>query len=492
MWALHSTSITMPRPSSQRCAHVDCQQRTDRKYFRRIYVLTSDQLTSFSPWLKTPHDGVVCGLHYTLLRRLLEAQQREQQQASAEADARNRLESLMAAVIADSSSSLDSPSLSPSLPPSLPLAPPTVTVTIAVPTRSSSLPAAPSLSTTLLPSAAHLRRSVSMPLLHTSHRGAEAGQRMRIAFTCAMSGVTWTTWNRLEANLNTQSMSKATWYRLTRKMWKAIEEVRDDCNTVYHQALLVANQPITVVADGAWSHRGYSAGQHDWVLINSADNKLIFSIPLYRSRVHKGKVVHQGNYDDGSSKGMEGYALDIAIERLQSSGLATLIVAWVGDQDSSVLKQLRGCSAAQKWEVHLDPGHAKKNLVKALMTVFGEKKEFEGLAMRIPTFVMRCTKRAEKEHTNDVAGMRAQFLQWLDCVVPHYTRSCGNDCPHHQQDDIEPQDISSTSISTTTSTSDYSKVYLHSYLSSRSAQCVMVSCYFVLFHPLLALMTALE
>ena len=128
-----------------------------------------------------------------------------------------------------------------------------------------------------------------------------------------------------------------------------------------------------------------------------------------------------------------------------------------------MLKQLRGCSAAQKWEVHLDPGHAKKNLVKALMTVFGEKKEFEGLAMRIPTFVMRCTKRAEKEHTNNVAGTRAQFLQWLDCVVPHYTRCCGNDCPHHQQDDIEPQDISSASISTTTSTSDYSKVYLHTH-----------------------------
>ena len=31
--------------------------------------------------------------------------------------------------------------------------------------------------------------------------------------------------------------------------------------------------------------------------------------------------MHQGNYDDGSSKGMEGYALDIAIQRLQSSGL---------------------------------------------------------------------------------------------------------------------------------------------------------------------------
>ena len=193
--------------------------------------------------------------------------------------------------------------------------------------------------------------------------------------------------------------------------------------------------------------------------MNAADNKAIFSIPLYRSRVHRGQVVHQGNYDDGSSKGMEGYALDIAIQRLQSSGLAALITGWVGDQDSSVLKQLRECPAAQKWEVHLDPGHAKKNLVNALAAVFGEKKEFEGLAMRIPTFIMRCTKRAEKEHAQNVAGMRTQFMQWLDCVVPHYTQACGADCPHHQQDDLEPRNSPPSSASTPTSTS--CKTYLH-------------------------------
>ena len=84
-----------------------------------------------------------------------------------------------------------------------------------------------------------------------------------------MSGVTWTTWNRLEANLNSQSMSKATWYRLTKKVWKAIEAVRDDRERAYIEELLTANQPIVVVADGAWSHRGFTAGQHNWVLLNA-------------------------------------------------------------------------------------------------------------------------------------------------------------------------------------------------------------------------------
>ena len=49
--------------------------------------------------------------------------------------------------------------------------------------------------------------------------------------------------------------------------------------------------------------------------MNAADNKAIFSIPLHRSRLRKGQVVHQGNYDDGSSKGMEGYALDMALSK---------------------------------------------------------------------------------------------------------------------------------------------------------------------------------
>ena len=172
-----------------------------------------------------------------------------------------------------------------------------------------------------------------------------------------MSGVTWTPWNRLEADLNSESLSKATWYRLTAQVWKAIKAVRDDCSGAYIRQLLSANQPIVVVADGAWSHRGFTAG-HDWVLLNAADSKAIFSIPLYRSRMRKGEVIHKGNYHDGSSRGMEGYALDIAIQRLQSSGLAALIIGWVGDQNSSVLKQLRECPAAHKWQVHLDPGHA--------------------------------------------------------------------------------------------------------------------------------------
>ena len=399
----------MPRDSTQRCAYIDCRKTADKSAFGPPRHLSGDQLTSYSPWLRAAHDGVVCNSHYTMLRRLVARQQQAQSVA--------RMEELLAAPrIIESSSSVASAS------------PLSSDIQIA---RSSSLPlpAAPQPSSHSL-----LRRSASTPLLRASHVGCDRHQRRRIAFACAISGVTWTTWNRLEANANSHSVSKATWYKLTQEVWQAIEAVRADRDTAYTEQLLVANQPIVVMADGAWSHPGFTARQHDWVMMNAADKKAIFSIPLFRSRQYLGSVVHQGNYDDGSSKGMEGYALDIAIKRLQASGLAGLIAGWVGDQDSSVLKQLRECSAAQHWEVHLDPGHAKKNLQKTLIELFGVRQEFDGLAKRIATFIMRITKRAESEHAGNVTEMRARFLLWLDCVVPHYTQACGLDCPHHQKD----------------------------------------------------------
>ena len=411
VWRRFAPFAQMPRESTLRCAYADCKKTTDKSSFGPPRQLSVDQLASYSAWLRSPHDGVVCNCHYTMLRRLLDKQLQTQSAA--------RMEELLAApevVETQSSTSIES---SPYLSSRIQIE------------RSSSLPLAATAQLTT-----PLRRSVSTPLLRANHVGCDHQQRRRIAFSCVMSGMTWTTHNRQEANLNMHSMNKSTWYNLTQQVWQTIEAVKADRDTAYAERLLAANQPIVVIADGAWSHPGYEAGQHDWVLMNAADKKAIFSIPLYRSRVCKGKVVHQGNYDDGSSKGMEGYALDIAIKRLQATGLAALITGWVGDQDSSVLKQLRQCSAAQKWEVHLDPNHGKKNLQKTLMDLF-KSKRFEGLAKRVPAFIMRIIKRSETEHRQNVDDMRKQFLLWMDCVVPHYTRACGSDCPHHQRDGDE-------------------------------------------------------
>ena len=103
--------------------------------------------------------------------------------------------------------------------------------------------------------------------------------------------------------------------------------------------------------------------------------------------------------------------------KLQSTGIAPLITGWVGDQDSSVLKQLRQCLAAQRWEVHLDPGHAKKNLYKALQAMFGEKQAFDGLAALIPG-VHHATHQACREGTRWQHHRHAR-------PVSRLTRLCG-------------------------------------------------------------------
>ena len=125
------------------CAYIDCKRRSDQRSFGQTRRLTTDQLSSYSTWLKSPNDGVVCDYHYTLLRRQLV--QEQQQKAAAEEDARSRLESLVAAAVTNSSSSVEStPPVSPLLCPDAV----TVTVTIAEPTRSASLPTASPFSTT--------------------------------------------------------------------------------------------------------------------------------------------------------------------------------------------------------------------------------------------------------------------------------------------------------------------------------------------------------
>jgi hypothetical protein len=50
-----------------RCAYTDCKRTTDKRSFGRLRTLTDDQLSSYSTWLKTPHDGVMCDYHYTRL-----------------------------------------------------------------------------------------------------------------------------------------------------------------------------------------------------------------------------------------------------------------------------------------------------------------------------------------------------------------------------------------------------------------------------------------
>ena len=166
-----------------RCAYIDCRKTSDNKRsFGQPRALAGHQLSSYSTWLKPIHDGVVCDRHCIALRRQLAKQQQERSVA--------RMAQLLAAPAVVDAAVLVSP------------------IQVA---RSSSLPVA--LALPALPPPAPLARATSMPLLRANTRLCDARQRKRVAFTCVMSGMTWTAYNRLEANLNSHSLNKSTWYR---------------------------------------------------------------------------------------------------------------------------------------------------------------------------------------------------------------------------------------------------------------------------------------
>ena len=173
-----ASSTAMPGHGRQ-FAYIDCKRTTDKRAFGQPRVLTGGQLLSYSASLKSLHDGVVCDRHYIALRRQLAKQQQTQSVA--------RMAQLLAAPAVVDSAILFSP------------------IQVA---RSSSLPVPVSLP--VLPPPVPLARSTSMPLLRANTRLCDARQQKRVAFTCAMSGVTWTTFNRLEANLNSHSLNKST------------------------------------------------------------------------------------------------------------------------------------------------------------------------------------------------------------------------------------------------------------------------------------------
>ena len=160
----------MPRANTfLTCAYESCKRRTDdKRAFGHVNTLTDHQQLVYSAWLKSQHDRVVCNCHYTSLRRQLAKEQQTQSAA--------RMALLLAAVPAPAV--VDS----------------AVLVSPIQPARSLSLPVA--LALPALPPPAPLARATSMPLLSANTRLCDARQRKRVAFTCVMSGMTWTAYNR--------------------------------------------------------------------------------------------------------------------------------------------------------------------------------------------------------------------------------------------------------------------------------------------------------
>jgi hypothetical protein len=196
-----------------------------------------------------------------------------------------------------------------------------------------------------------------------------------------LAGIDYQPYRTQQAFSGIKPVHKGTWYAHQTEVYEACVKVADRLEGEYMEQLRLDAQPLVVCADGAWSHRGYTANHCNWLLLNAADRKIILSVCLMKSRWEKGKEVYKGNYE-GSSCGMEGRAMELGITKLKAAGLLPLVRGWVCDKDSSVPKQLNDNPDTAHIPIHWDPGHIKKNFQKQLMKIYGESVRYTNMAAR--------------------------------------------------------------------------------------------------------------
>jgi len=195
-------------------------------------------------------------------------------------------------------------------------------------------------------------------------------------------------------------------------------------------------------ADGAWSHRGWRARQHTYLVRDFSQNTVVCCVVLKKDHIvsiqdESGNWVEKsrapGNYV-GTSKGMEGEAFAVAMQELTSSGLNSVLDKIVLDGDSGVRHLLEASGDFKGVGVAGDPGHRKKNFAKALVKVFPVGGKYALYPWRISMFFIRCLKRAEKDFEGfteeAMTNRRNRFEELWQHAYAHYTRQyCTPECP---------------------------------------------------------------
>lgn len=226
------------------------------------------------------------------------------------------------------------------------------------------------------------RRTHSFPpVLDLSPAPATYSERQRDVVASVMAGIDYERYRLQQVMLGITPMAKSTWYDHQSTVYNSIIQIAESKEVEYLQMLRVTGQRLVFCADAAWSHRGYEANQCCWLLLNAENKQIALAVILTKSRWEKGQEVHKGNYK-GSSRGMEGMAMERGIARLKENGLLLLVQGWVCDKDSSVSEQLRTNPDTAHIPVHYDPGHIKKNFQKSLMAIYGTGVRYKGLAER--------------------------------------------------------------------------------------------------------------
>jgi hypothetical protein len=121
----------------------------------------------------------------------------------------------------------------------------------------------------------------------------------------------------------------------------------------------------------AWSHRTH-AGQGNLVVFDFETALPVLVVPVTKARrllgAEKFPATH-GYY--GTSKGMEGFCLVIAVELLRKHKLLSIARGLVADADGQSDKVLRLYDDTKHIVRYLDPGHLAKNIASHCQMYLG-------------------------------------------------------------------------------------------------------------------------
>ena len=225
------------------------------------------------------------------------------------------------------------------------------------------------------------RTHSSPPVLDLSPPPSTFAERQRDVVASVMAGIDYERYRLQQVMQGVTPMAKSTWYDHQSTVYNSIIQIAESKEVEYLQMLRATGQRLVFCADAAWSHRGYEANQCCWLLLNAENKQIALAVILTKPRWEKGEEVHKGNYK-GSSRGMEGEAMERGIARLKDNGLLHLVQGWVCDKDSSVSEQLKANPDTAHIPIHYDPGHIKKNFQKSLIAIYGTGVRYKGLAER--------------------------------------------------------------------------------------------------------------
>jgi hypothetical protein len=288
-------------------------------------------------------------------------------------------------------------------------------------------------------------------------------EQLRKVILILLAGSSYTQYNIMCAD-DVNKLSESKFYEVQKLVAKGIvaccQDLLKEGRVKLKNNLQKNGESWVASLNGAWSHTGWNARHHSFLIRAQKENIVVCAIVLTKKHVALVKrpdleqeeiLVHEGNYF-GTSKGMEGEAFIAAISQLRESELLEPLSMIVCDNDSSIPSIIANTEGMEHVRKSGDPGHVQRNFMKSLKSVFGSGLVYKGFPYRIGKFFMRCLKRSEKAFEGSGEETVEKRVKMFDSLwshaFAHYTRAeCPKACPCNEffkdgsVDELQSQDV---------------------------------------------------